>query len=142
MVLAEIGGAAGADAVFLDAHAINVEAAHDRPAGRAGREARSGDAGLGEQQIAKRAARGALHLVAGHHRHGRELIGDDRQPAGRFGRRLGGRGGGKGRGNGRGWCSGGGPACPDDRARGADHDLRELGRGLRLGVCGAFPRSG
>ena len=55
MVLAEIGRAVRADAVLLDADAIDVEAADDRPAGRAGREARAGDAGLGEQQIAERA---------------------------------------------------------------------------------------
>ena len=46
MVLAQVGRAIGADAVFLDAHAIDVEAANDRPAGGAGRKARAGDAGL------------------------------------------------------------------------------------------------
>ncbi len=56
MVFAEIGGAVGADAVLLDAHAVDVEAADDRPAGCPGREARSGDAGLREQQVAERAA--------------------------------------------------------------------------------------
>ena len=39
MILAQIGGAVGADAVLLDAHAIDIETADDRPAGAAGRKA-------------------------------------------------------------------------------------------------------
>ena len=50
MILAEIGRAIGADAVFLDADAVDVETADDRPAGGAGREARAGNAGLAEQR--------------------------------------------------------------------------------------------
>lgn len=36
MILAEIGGTIGTDAVLLDAHAVDVEAADDRPRGSAG----------------------------------------------------------------------------------------------------------
>ena len=53
MIFAEIGGAAGAGAVFDDADAVDVEAADDRPARGARRKAGAGDAGLGEQEIAK-----------------------------------------------------------------------------------------
>ena len=83
VILAELRHAARADAVLLDAHAIGIEAAHDRAARRAGREARAGDAGLGEQDVAERAAAVALQFLAGDHRDGGELVGDDREPAGR-----------------------------------------------------------
>src|SRR4030095_13016603 len=56
VVLAEIGSAACADAVLRDADAIDVEATHDRAARRAGREARSGDSGLAEQEVTQRRA--------------------------------------------------------------------------------------
>src|SRR5262245_39146904 len=39
MVLAQVRRAVGADAVFLDANAIDVEPANDRAAGRSGRKA-------------------------------------------------------------------------------------------------------
>ena len=77
MIFAEIGGAVGADAVLLDAHAIDVEAADDRPAGGAGRKARSGDAGLLEQQIAEGRSAVAADFLVGHDCDGGELIGDD-----------------------------------------------------------------
>ena len=53
MVFAKIGSAASVGAVFDDADAVDVEAADDRPARSAGCEAGAGDAGLGEQEIAK-----------------------------------------------------------------------------------------
>ena len=49
VVFAEVGCAIGADAILLDAHAIDVQPANDRSAGCTGRKARSGDAGLFEQ---------------------------------------------------------------------------------------------
>ena len=65
VVLAQLRHAARADAVLLDAHAIGIEAAHDRAAGRAGRKARAGDAGLGEQDVAERSARGCAGAPRG-----------------------------------------------------------------------------
>ena len=103
VILAQLRHAACADAVLLDPHAIGIEAAHDRAAGRAGRKAGAGDAGLGEQQVAERPAAGALDFLAGDHGDGGELVGDDRQPAGRQPRRGGRRlgcGGGHRRGGG------------------------------------------
>ena len=92
MIFAEIGDAAAADAVLDNADAIDVEAAHDRPARRARRKARSGDAGLGEQEIAERGAAAAADLLVRHDGDGGELVGDDRQHAllghGRDGRGL------------------------------------------------------
>ncbi len=81
MIFAQIRHAAAADAVVDDADAVDVEAADDRTARRAGRKARPGDAGLGEQDVAQRRAGTALQFLARHHRDGRELIGDDRQRA-------------------------------------------------------------
>ena len=78
MVFAEIGGAASVDAVFEDADAIDVEAADDRPARGAGREGRAGNAGLGEQEIAKLGGALAADFFVRHHGDGCELIGDDR----------------------------------------------------------------
>ena len=78
MVFAEVGGAIGADAVLLDADAIDVEPADDRPAGCTGRKARSGDAGLFEQEVAERAAAVSPQLLVRHDRDGGELVGDDR----------------------------------------------------------------
>ena len=82
VVFAEIGHAAAADAVVDDADAIDIEPANDRAAGRSGREARTGDAGLGEQEIAERRAGAALDLFPRHNGDGRKLIGDDGQNAG------------------------------------------------------------
>ena len=81
MILAEVGGAAAAGAVFDDADAIDVEAANDRPAGGARREAGAGDAGFGEQEIAERGGAGAAEFLVGHDGDGCELIGHDRQHA-------------------------------------------------------------
>ena len=81
MIFAEIGDAAAADAVLDDADAIDVEAADDRPAGGARREAGAGDARFGEQEIAERGAAGAAEFLVGHDGHGGELIGHDRQHA-------------------------------------------------------------
>ena len=81
VILAEIGSAAGIGAVLDDADAIDVEPPDDRPAGSAGREARAGDAGFGEQEIAELAAARAPDLVVRHHGDGRELVGHDRQHA-------------------------------------------------------------
>ena len=78
MVLAEIGGAAGAGAVFDDADAIDVEAADDRPARGARREAGAGNAGLGEQEIAELGAALAADFLVRHDGDGCELIGHDR----------------------------------------------------------------
>ena len=126
VIFAELRHAARADAVLLDAHAVGIETAHDRAARGTGREARAGDAGLAEQEIAERGAAVALNLLAADHRHGGELVGDDREPAGRqFGRR-----GGFGRRRG-GRChrraGGGARPRPYDGARRADHDIRQPG---------------
>ncbi len=77
VVLAQVRGAAAADAVLQDADTIDVEAADDRAAGSAGRKARAGDAGLVEQHVAERAAAVAPDLFVRHHRDRGELIGDD-----------------------------------------------------------------
>jgi hypothetical protein len=77
MIFAEIRGAVGADAVFLDAHAIDVEPANDRTAGRAWREARSGDAGLVEEKIAEGGGAIAAQFGIRHHGHGGKLIGNN-----------------------------------------------------------------
>ena len=63
----------------FSADAIVVEAAHHRAARGARREAGRRDAGLRLQHFAECAAGAALDLSAGHHRHGGELVGDDRQ---------------------------------------------------------------
>ena len=63
VVFAEVGHAAAAHAVVDDADAIDVEAADDRPARCAGRKARAGDAGLGEQHVAQGRAGAALDLL-------------------------------------------------------------------------------
>ncbi len=81
MVFAKIGGAASVVAVFDDADAIDVEAPDDRPARGARREAGAGDAGLGEQEIAKLGGALAADFLVRHNRDGRELVGDDRQHA-------------------------------------------------------------
>ena len=81
MILAEIGGSVAADPVLDDADAVDVQSADDRPAGSAGRKARSGDAGFAEQEIAERGAAVAADFLVRHHRDGRELVGDDRQHA-------------------------------------------------------------
>ena len=79
VILAEIRRAVAADAVLDDADAIDVEAPDDRPARRARRKARAGDAGLGEQEIAERAAALPADFLVGQHGHGRELVGHDGQ---------------------------------------------------------------
>src|SRR5262245_32227144 len=89
MIFAEVGGAAPADPVLDNADAIDIEAAHDRAARRAGREARSGDAGLAEQEVAERRAAVAPDLLVGHDRDGRELVGDHGQCPLRWGLRRG-----------------------------------------------------
>src|SRR5262249_56218140 len=53
MILAKIRDAAAARPILDNADAIDVEAADDRPARGAGRKARPGDAGLGEQHVAE-----------------------------------------------------------------------------------------
>ena len=142
VILAELRHAARADAVLLDAHAIGVEAAHDRAARGAGREARAGDAGLAEQEVAERRAAVALDLLAGDHGHGGELVGDDGEPARR---RL---GGGRRRcvRRLRGWLGdracrrGGAWPGPHNRAWGVDHDLRQLRGRLAPAPAPAEPR--
>jgi len=131
MILAEVGGAVGADAVLLEADAVHIEAAHDRPARRAGCETRTGDARFGEQQIAQRAAAASLDFLGGDHSHRAELISNDRQCAeqrdiGRCDRCC--------RGH---WHRVGGGLrrpSPHDRARCRDGDLGKLQRFL----CGEF----
>src|SRR5215211_5004705 len=81
MVFAEIGSATAARAVLNNADAVDVQPPDDRPAGRAGRKARSGDAGLGEQEIAECGAALAADLFIGHHGYRCELVGDNRQYA-------------------------------------------------------------
>ncbi|MGY4425805.1 hypothetical protein ACVWY2_008254 [Bradyrhizobium sp. JR6.1] len=81
MIFAEIRDAAAAEAVLDDADAVDVEAADDRPARCAGREARTGDAGFREQQIAERGAAGAPQFLVGHYGDGCELVSDDGQHA-------------------------------------------------------------
>jgi hypothetical protein len=81
VVFAEIGGSAAADAVFDDADPIDVEPPDDRPARGARREARTGYARLGKQEIAKLSATLAADFLVRHHRHRCKLIGYDRQHA-------------------------------------------------------------
>ncbi|MGY3461027.1 hypothetical protein ACVWW5_006477 [Bradyrhizobium sp. LM3.4] len=81
MILAEVGGTTGIGAVLDDADAVDVETPDDRPAGGAGREARAGDARLGEQEIAELTAAFAADLLVRHDRDGGELVGHDRQHA-------------------------------------------------------------
>ena len=73
MVLAEIRGVLAADAVFLDADAIIVEAADIRAAG-ARRESRGGDPGLGRQKVSQGRRGGALQRITGELRGGLEGI--------------------------------------------------------------------
>src|SRR6266446_10002288 len=53
MIFAEIRGAVGSHAVFLNAHAIGVEPANDRAAGCSWRKAGAGDCGLVVKNLAK-----------------------------------------------------------------------------------------
>ena len=126
MVFAKIGHAAAADAVFDNTDPVDVEAADDRPAGRARRKARSGHAGLGEQQIAERRLAAAADFLVRHHGDGGELIGDHRQDA--LLRRL---FGGDRRCGGSGLSGPRRRLAPGDRARGGDGDFRQRGDGLR-----------
>ena len=130
VILAQLRDAARADAVFLDAHPIGVEAAHDRAARCARRKARAGDAGLGEQHVAECAAGVRCNLLAGDHRDGGELVGDDRQPArgGSLGRR-----GGSGRRCGRCRRRARAPAARAAGRSGSarDHDFGQTGLGWR-----------
>jgi hypothetical protein len=83
VVFAEVGNVVRREAVLLRAHAVVIEAAHDRPAGAAGREGRAGDARLREEEIAERVSGCAPDFAFRHHGHRRELIGDDRKRASR-----------------------------------------------------------
>src|SRR3954454_17124355 len=95
MVLAEIGRAAGGQAVLDNADAVDVETADDRPARSAGRKLRAGDAGFGEQKVAQSRAALTADFLVWHHGDGGELVGHDRQHAGlrRWRSRRGGRSG-------------------------------------------------
>ena len=92
MILAEVGGAAAADAVLDDADAVVVEPPDDRPARRARREAGAGNARFGKQEIAERGAASAADFLVRHHGNSCKPVGDDGQHAllgrGRNRRRL------------------------------------------------------
>ena len=91
VILGEIGNVMRADAVFLDAHAGIVEAADDRPADGARREAAAGNARQGEQLIAERRAAVALDLALIDHGDRHEGAIDHRELAFGEAARVGGR---------------------------------------------------
>ncbi len=110
VIFAQIRRAVGANSVLDDPDAIDVEAPDDRPAGRAGRKFRAGDAGLGKQQIAERPAALPADFLVRHYRDRGKLIRHDRKHA------LLGRGGGRRRlrlRRRRGIASAGGPGNAD-----------------------------
>ena len=81
MVFAKIGSAAGVDAIFGDADAIDVETSNDRPARGARRKGRAGNTGLGKEEIAELGSAVAANFLVRHHGDGRKLIRDDGQHA-------------------------------------------------------------
>jgi hypothetical protein len=81
MIFTEIGGAAAVGAVFDDSDAIDIETPDDRPAGGPRRKARTGNAGLGKQEIAELGAALATDFLVRYYGDGCELIGHDRQHA-------------------------------------------------------------
>ena len=77
VIFAQIRRSIGANSILDDPDAIDVEAPNDRPAGRPGRKFRAGDAGLGEQQIAERAATLPADFLVRYYRDRGKLIRHD-----------------------------------------------------------------